>query len=349
MARDDDTFFFKTRIDVRAHKKTRWFSDIEHGLRLQCHCANRFGILERSIVSMAREASGDGVTLTVTPQQIEQSISRLSSTGHVVWFREVEVLWWVEMADEQQPPDPQKRANFWTQLRTQLLPKLVNQVRLAICARYPFLGSGKTEESQEPRGELVNQVGLFGSLDRDKDQDLDRDQDRVTPNRGPAIRGRSRGKPMARAKRDRVVDPGLIDAVIECFNEHRSALIEGGTGYRTDSSCHRKPIAKATKREGASIDDWRQRIARLAEAAARDEFWLPHLTPEHLHWAKNWERWSHDSSIPKRQGATRPDHAPGDFSKPENRTSRGVQFDELIDPNDEDKLIDPNDEDEGGD
>lgn len=142
---DDDIFFAKTRIDAMSHDRTRWFSEREHGLMLQCKTASRFGVLERSLAGMARKASGDGQTLTVTPTEIEESISRLSNTGHVVWFREHEVLWWVEMADEQEPTDPAKRPKYWTQLRTQLLPKLVNQVRVAICTRYPVLVSGKTE------------------------------------------------------------------------------------------------------------------------------------------------------------------------------------------------------------
>ena len=345
---DDDTFYSKTRIDAMSHDRTRWFSEREHGLMLQCKCGNRFGIIERSLAAMARKASGDSQTLTVTPEEIEKSISRLSNDGHVVWFREHEILWWVEMADEQEPTDPAKRPNYWNQLRTQLLPKLVNQVRVAIYTRYPVLVSGKTQERQDPAGKLVNQVGLFASLDRDQDRDLDQDRDQVNPNRGAAIRRRDRGKPKARSRRkdnpdDLGVDPDLIDQVIGHFNERRAALFENGTGYRTDSACHRKRIAKATKREKATLADWRERIDRLAEAVARQEFWRPHLTPEHLHWEKNWEKWAHDSSIPAQRRESnkqrRPDFAPGDFSKPENCTNRGIPLpNSHIDPNSEEAL-----------
>lgn len=327
----------KTRIDVLGHKSTHWFSEREHGLRLQCQCANQAGVLERSIVSMARIASGDGQTVTVTPEEIARAISRLASTGHVVWFREFEVLWWVEMADEQEPDHPTKRAEFWANLVNQLLPKLVNQVRVSIRTRYPQLGSGKIVEDQDTGQKLVNQVGLFGSLDRDQDRDLDRDRER-NPSRRTATRERSRGRRGSKRKPD--IDADLVDRVIECMNEHRAAVIDNATGFRLDSTSHRGWVEKATAREKATLDDWRLRIANLAEAASRDPFWVPHLTIEHLHWRKNWERWAHESSIPahRRDAKAKPSFAPGDFSKPENRTSRGIEFGPNIDPNAEEAL-----------
>ena len=333
--------YTKTRNDALTHERTEWFSVLEHGIRLQCQVANQLGVLERSVASIARIASGR--TMTVSPEEVRESISMLSNTSHVVWFREFDILWWVEMADEQQPTDTPKNTQYWTQLRTQLLPKLVNQVRVAICARYPKLGSPNPPESlgcDPSKPKLVNQVGLFGSHNRDLDRDSDRDRDRESPTRAGASSGRSKPGLKGHAAQTAQAGDSLVDRVIEHFNLRRSEVKRNAKGFRADSDCHRKPIERATRREQATFEDWRERIDRLAAAASRDPFWIPHMTPEHLHWAKNWEKWSHDTAVPesKSAGASTPDFAPSDFSRPENCTSRGVQFADLIDPNDESTL-----------
>lgn len=317
MGRTVDVFYTKTRVDVLHHKSTEWFSVLEHGIRLQCQCANQAGVLERSVAAMARIASGDGQLLTVTPEQVEQSISRLTATGHVVWWREREVLWWVEMADEQRPSEPSKASDFWARIRDQVLPKLINQIRHLICERYPDLISGKPSDigliSSDSKPDL-HQTHLFRPLDRDREQDQDRDQVREK-GRASAPSTRSRRKRSRTRTAD--VDGALITRVIECMNEHRAAVIENASGFGTDSKTQRGWVAKATAREGATFEDWALRIGHLAEAASRDSFWVPHLTLQYLHWQKNWEKWEHESAIPPRRGGRRVGHAPSNFDRPD--------------------------------
>ncbi len=343
-------FWTKTRVDVLNHRSTHWFSDREHGLRLQCQCENQLGLLERSLASMARIASGDGRTVTVTAGDIEESISRLASAGHVVWFREFEVLWWVEMADEQKPPGTEDQVKFWNQIRDQVVVKLVNQIRRLICDRYPHLISKNPSNDgvvEKRSGPDLHQIPIWGNQDRELDEELDRDQERENkPSRDSATGPRSRSGSKSRSS----VDATLVDRVIALINEHRARLIENAVGFRTDSKSQRRWVEKATKREGASFEDWKLRIGHLAEAASRDEFWIQHLTLQYLHWAKNWEKWEHASSIPAPRrgsnggggsgsGGGSPSYAPGDFSKPENCTNRGIPLpDKPIDPNAEETL-----------
>ena len=309
-----DVHFSKTRVDVMVHERTKWFSPIEHWLRTLCQCANQLGLVELSLSSMARRATGDGQTMVVTADEIRKSIARLSQTGHVVWFGEVEVLWWVNVADEQRPND--KTSDYWDRIRVQILPKFTSEVRTTICAKYPDLGSGNDPESLNVGTEQANQVGLFGSLDRERDQDSEQDREREKRSRRGSTSGHSRRrrKSRSRAALD-IVEPEFIERVIEVFNEHRARLRPGAKGYRADSTCHRKPIAVATVRENATLDDWRERIGRLAEAASRDDFWLPHFTPAYLHQESKWEKWAHDSAVPtKRRGAS---HRPSNFKGPD--------------------------------
>lgn len=307
-----DVLWTKTRIDVLGHQSTHWFSEREHGLRLQCQCENQLGLLERSLGSMARVASGDGRTVTVTTGDIEESIARLANTGHVVWFREFEVLWWIEMADEQSPSGSEEQVRFWNQIRDQVVVKLVNQIRRLICERYPRLISKKSSDDAtvgKRSGPDLHQIPIFGNQDRELDEDQDEDQDREKPSREDATGPRSRSKSSG--------DGTLVDRVIGLINQHRTSLIENVVGFRTDSKSQRKWVEKATKRESATFDDWRLRIEHLAEAASRDEFWVQHLTLQYLHWAKNWEKWEHASAIPAKRSGRTPSHAPSNFDGPD--------------------------------
>ncbi len=331
---DNPNLWRRTRIDVLTHRRTHWFSAIEHNLRLQCQCANRAGVLERSMTLMARVASGDAKTLTVTPPMIRAAITRLSASGHVQWFPEAETLWWVNMADEQQPDLGTNRAKFWTQLGHQLGPKLVNQVRVAVQTRYPDL---KLENTSDRRAEgpappnLETQLGFLPLKEKEKEEERERTKSRsdLEP---PSPRRRRPG-----SQPSRVVDPALIDAVIDCANEHRAAVIAGTRGLRRDSKCQRSWVAKATLREQATLEHWQRRLAHLAQAAANDDFWRPHLSSalEHLHRAKNWERWAHHSAVPLPRLRALPDFAPRSFQQPEHRTERGDGFGPNLDPNSE--------------
>lgn len=325
----------RTRIDVLTHERTGWFSALEHTLRLQCQCADAAGILERSIASIARIASGDRSVLTVTPEMVRASITRLQETGHVMWFDDLEVLWWVEMADEQQPDPGPSRARYWAKLAVIVRPKLGNQLRAAVQSRYPCLVDKKSLEikpSQAAPPKLVNQVGFSPlDLDSDRDSDLDPKRERKTGDAGPTRRARR-----ARKRSARQVDAALIDAVIDSANKHRSSVIDGARGLRRTSESLRGWVAKATKRENASLADWELRLGHLAEAARRDDFWVPHLTSalEHLHRRRNWERWGHASAIPRRARKD-PGFAPNTFDTPGSREELGDTraFDNNIDPN----------------
>lgn len=318
-----DVLFTKTRVDVHVHPRTEWFSEREHWLRELCQCANQLGIIEMSLASIARKASGDGQTMTVTAEEIRASIARLSQDGHVVWFGDVEVLWWVNVADEQKPNS--QISDYWDRIRVQILPKFNAQVRASICAKYPLLESDNPPESLIVDTEHGNQVGLFGSLDRDRDQDSEQDQEREKRSRQAPTSARPRRKSRSRSRAALDQVPAeFIEQVIECFNAHRAKLQPNAKGYRADSNCHRKPIAVATVREGATLDDWRERIDRLAQAASREDFWVQHFTPAYLHQESKWEKWSHDSAIPPKRATRTARHTPSSFDGPDR--SFGIDF-----------------------
>lgn len=302
----------KVREDFRTHPRTSWFSAIEQSLFLQCRCANQIGVLERSLAGMAREASGNRGLITVTPELIEKAIGLLVAGRHCVWYREIETLWWVNMADEQQPKPGDGRAQYWAQLGTQVVPKLGTQVREGLLRRYPQLDpkkSGDYEDVKPVDFADIAQVGLFVS-------DTDTEPDPEPEGEGARKPGPSSPRRGGRSGR---VHGSFIDSVIDCFNEHRSAVLPNTRGVRRDSKTARDWVRKATRREGATLEDWRLRITHLCEAARRDPFWQAHITTlEYLHRRGAWEKWEHESAIPPHRVASRRSeakHSPSDFDR----------------------------------
>lgn len=312
---DAERYWGRIREDFLTHPRTEWFSAIEQSLILQCRCANPLGVLQRSTAHMARVASGDRGLITVTCEMIERSIARLVSSEHCVWYREIETLWWVNMADEQQPNRGNPTSEYWNQLRAQLVPKLDNQVREGLFRRYPRLDpkkSGNHEDVEPATFAEVAQVGLF-LPDTDTEPDTEPEGERankLAPNSPRRGSGSHR------------IHGAFIDAVIDCLNEHRARVVPNARGFRRTSKSQREFVRRVTRRESATLEDWRVRISNLTEAARRDRFWVAHLTLQYLSRAGSWDKWEHESSIPEGRQSR---HAPSDFDRPDRSFGGGLR------------------------
>lgn len=319
---EDPKLWGKVRNDFLTHERTGCFGCVRQSIFLQCRAANRMGVLQRSMQTIARKASGDGTIITVTVDMVEKAIASLVEANHCIWFRELETLWWVNMADEQAPSNPSAISNYWAQLRTQVVPQLENQLRKLAIQRYPELARKKRSDDESvQRADIADlrQVGLF-LPDKDVDEDPDEDEDEP-PTSGSV-------SPQRRSMKSRVHGT-FIDAVIGAFNERRSRIVPNARGIRQSSKKQRGYVRVATKRERATLDDWTTRIDNLVEACRRDEFWLQHLSLEHLHRPKNWDKWGDESRLPPKPRSPRGpggSHGPSDFSGPDE--SFGVPDDD---------------------
>ncbi len=105
-----ERFYGRFREDLLSHEKTASMSALEVHVMIQCRCANAIGLMERSIRRMAREASGP--VFDFSCDDIDRALRALVERQLIVWWRELETIWWVEMADEQSQTTPQSRPHF---------------------------------------------------------------------------------------------------------------------------------------------------------------------------------------------------------------------------------------------
>ena len=121
----------KFREDIETHLRTEWFGALELSIMVQCRCASRLGIMERSLLQIANRASGP--TLSVDRDAVYESL-RLLSKGprpHIVFWADLETIWWVEMADEQQETAASRQAEWWEHRRSE-----VRRLRLPIARAF---------------------------------------------------------------------------------------------------------------------------------------------------------------------------------------------------------------------
>jgi hypothetical protein len=297
-------YWGRFREDMMTHVRTEWFGAVEHSIMLQCRCANPAGVMAKSVRMIAQRASGDRLTHVVTEEDVSRSLHRLVEAGHCVWYRELETIWWVNMADEQRPAGCDDDDPFWTLLGNQLVPKLAAQVRLGLFRRYPHLNPAKPSDVEVlPVLDAVElrQFGLFPT-DTDADADPNADAETNSTRRfsrlGSHSGFRSNADTQKRKRKAATVHASHIEAVIREINDARAQLVPNSRGYRLDSKNQREWVRRATKRESATLEDWKCRIRNMLEACKRHEFWVQHFSLEHIHRPKNWEKWGDDSSLP---------------------------------------------------
>lgn len=284
------------RTSFPVHVKTANLDSLEsHILIVQCLTANHLGLLERSVRRIADAASGPH--LRHSEDQVEAALGRLRERGIVEWWPNLEIVAWWSVLEEQQPSGETSLVSYWKSAR-KLLSEKPAEVRALYALHY-------REELEQFRDDEASEVD-DSSTSSSRQISLLPQETGIRNQESGTRRAGKRTKKRAKARR---VTSRLVDDVFDLMAEACKAI--GRRGPQRDCKTNRDMIERATKRESATIDDWRQIIAAQLESVRNQPEWHHTLRLSTITRPRRWAS-LRDAPDPGRRD-NGPKHAPSSF------------------------------------